>query len=77
MALDSSCGTAGVRKLVVEVTGDRRTIWTTAKLHGASFSLRLRRKLGAGTYTVTTYATDAAGRTEVPLSLDVAWLRIR
>jgi hypothetical protein len=77
MALDSSCGTAGVRKLVVEVTGDRRTIWTTAKLHGASFSLRLRRKLGAGTYTVTTYATDVAGRTEVPLSLDVAWLRIR
>ncbi len=78
---DASCGTAGLRRLLIEGGGPSPFV-ITRSLHArpgrpVSFSVVLPRHLRRGVYHLTVLATDAAGRTEIARSLDTATLRVR
>ena len=83
MAYDNSCGTARVRKVRIEISRGSFKLWGNAVLrsaapgHAAYFTLTIRRTLTSGTYLVTSYATDAAGRTEIPMRFDTTLTHVR
>ena len=73
-AVDRSCGTAGVRSVLVvlvSLRGGARTrfvrasVRPTAAGHAARFAITGVR-LAPGRYRIAAVATDAAGRTNVP-----------
>jgi len=79
---DNSCGTARVRRIRIEISRGSFKLWANAVLRSAApgdaayFTLTIRRTLASGTYLVTSYASDAAGRTEIPLRWDTTLTRV-
>ncbi len=82
-AIDLSCGTAAVRSVSVELARvGGRSQWVSARVraagpgHAAGFTAAIG-ALHAGRYRVVSFATDSAGRTEIPLRFDEATVRLR
>jgi hypothetical protein len=82
-AYDNSCGTARVRKVRIELSRGGLKLWANAVLrsaapgHAAYFRVTIHRTLARGGYLVTSYSTDAAGRTEIPMRFDTTLVRVR